>query len=747
MLSAAQRTGDFTGSRSIRDPLTNAPFPNNIIPASRLSPASLNYMKEFVPLPNAANNFYTFPNEQSTVDDQIVAKIDHLISANNHFSGRLLWERNNNNQVPNVDDLPGFWAIIAYKNWNVSVNDIHTFTPRLINQFTFGYNNITREQFPHVAAEKSWKDFGAGFVRSAPGPIAYDTQVSGNFRTFSRYLLNQYRKYLQFSDGLNWTLGAHTLKIGGEIRKSICDQSQKFQTDPQVIFTTNYTGFALADFLIGRPNSFTQGSPNGGKPNTFEIAAYIQDDWKVAPRLTMNVGLRWDPWQPYSDDAHSISQFRPGQQSTVYPTAPRGTVFPGDDGVSNTTLQPRMNNWGPRLGFAYDVFGTNKTSLRAGYGLFYSDVRQQSLNNISSNEPFGISMAVPQPSGGLANPYADSGNPFPFTPPSSAQERQTFKFILPMTTLTQWDPNFRNAIVQQFNVSVQQQILSDWIVTVAYAGTTGNHLFITNQLNPAVYGKPGANASARRIYAPTYTSIVSMMSVGNSNYHGLQVTANKRFHRGLTILMNYTWSKSIDQGSNDGSTPANPYNIRNERGPSEFNLPHKFTGSFVWQLPGGTMHNAAARHLAGGWELNGIINLQSGGPFTVTSGIDNSQSAVGADRANVVGDWRISVDQTKAQMLRQYFNTAAFAVNTVGTFGNAGRNILMGPGQANFDFGAIKTVTIKDRYKVQFRAEAFNTFNHANFNNPNASVSAATFGTINSAGAPRVLQLALKAMF
>src|SRR5262249_49895812 len=155
-------------------------------------------------------------------------------------SGRLLWERNNNNQVPNADDLPGFWANIAYKNWNVSVNDVHTFTPQLVNQFTFGFNNVTREQLPHVAAEKSWVDFGAGFVRSAPGPVAYDTQVSGNFRTFSRYLLDQYRKYLQFTDGLNWMHGSHSLKIGIDFRKSICDQSQKFQTDPQVIFTTNY---------------------------------------------------------------------------------------------------------------------------------------------------------------------------------------------------------------------------------------------------------------------------------------------------------------------------------------------------------------------------------------------------------------------------------------------------------------------------------------------------------------------------
>jgi hypothetical protein len=747
VFSAAQRTGDFTGAKSIKDPLTGNPFPNNIIPTSRLSQPALNFMNAFVPLPNAANNVYTFPNEATTVDDQVVAKIDHTVSAANHLSGRLLYERNNTNQVPNALDVPGFWAIINYANWNVSVNDIHTFSPRLVNQFIFGFNNITRNQLPHVAAQKSWVDLGSGFIRSAPGPIAYDTEVAGDFQGFSRYLLNQYRKYVQYSDGLNWTRGSHSLKIGAEVRQNICDQSQKFQTDPQVLFTANYTGLALADFLLGRENSFTQASLNAGSPRTLEFAAYVQDDWKVSRRFTLNLGLRWDPWLPYSDALHAISQFRPGQQSTVYPTAPPGYVFPGDAGVSSTSIESRLNNWGPRLGYAYDLLGNGKTSLRGGWGLFYSDVRQQSLNNISSNEPFGISMAVSQPTGGLSNPYADTGNPFPFQPPATPQERQSFKFILPLTTVSEWDPNFRNAIVQQWSMSVQQQMLSDWILTVAYAGSTGNHLFIQNQLNPTVFGKTGANANAKRLYAPNYSSIVDMLSVGNSSYNGLQVSANKRFHHGLTILMNYTWSKSIDEGSNDGSAPSNPYNIRNDRAVSDFNLPHKFVGSFVWQIPGSTLHNALARTVAGGWELNGIFNFQSGGPFTVNSGVDNSQSGINADRANLVGDPHLDTSRPNGQLIQKYFNTAAFTVNTVGTFGTAGRNILSGPGLNNIDFGIIKTFTAKERYKVQFRAEAFNLFNHPHFNNPNAGVSASTFGIITAAGAPRVVQLALKAMF
>lgn len=745
--TAAQRTGDFTGSKTIKDPLTGTAFPNNVIPTSRISTFATNFMKDFVPLPNGANNIYTFPTASTTVDDQAVVKIDHQLTDANHLSGRFLWERNNTNQVPNALDLPGFWAIIDYTMWNVAINDIHIFSPSVVNQFTFGFNDIVRNQLPHVAAQVTLGDLGAGFIRSAPGPIAYDTEVSGYFQGFSRYLLNQYRKGFQYTDGVNWIIGAHTLKFGGDVRQDMCDQSQNFQTDSQVIFTANYTGLALADFLLGRENSFTQGSPNAGSPRTVEAAAYIQDDWKATKRLTLNLGLRWDPFLPFKDATGHLAQFRPGEQSQLYPLAPLGYVFPGDPGVSSTTMRARWNNWGPRFGFAYDLFGNGKSSIRGGYGVFYSDIREQAPNNISSDEPYGLSLAVTQPTGGITNPYTDTGNPFPFTPPTSRQAQQSFKFTLPATTLTEWDPNFRDAVVQQWNLSFQQQLFSDWIITVAYAGSTGNHLFLQNQLNPTIYGKPGANTNAQRLYAPYYSSIVDILSVGNSNYNSLQVSANKRFHHGLTILLNYTYSKSIDEGSNDGSSPANPFNIRADRAVSDFNLPNKFVTSFVWDLPAVSKSNKLVRAVANGWELNAIITLQSGLPFTVVSGVNNSGSAVGADRANVVGTWQMPGGRSEAQMLQEYFNTKAFVVNPPGTFGNAGRNILTGPNMQNIDCGLMRNFPIYERLKMQFRAESFNLFNHSNFNNPNANVSASTFGTITSAGSPRVMQLALKAMF
>lgn len=747
VFTAAQRGGDFSAVKAIIDPATKAAFPNNRIPSSSLNPAALNFMNTFVPLPNSPNGIFAFASGATINDDQAVVRVDHNLSARNQLSGRFLFERNDTEQVPTLTTLPGFLALIKDKNWNASISDTHSFSPVLVNQFTFGFNDIVRNQLPIIPSAKSWVDFGSGFVRAAPGPIAYDTEINGYFNAESRYALNQYRKGFQYSDNLAWTKGLHTLKMGGDLRQPVVDQNQNFQTDPQVIFGANFSGLAIADFLLGREQSFTEGSPNAGRPRTIESDLFLQDDWKASKRLTLNLGLRWDPFLPYHDLNVALSQLRLGEQSTVYPTAPSGYVFPGDPGVPDATIPARWNNWAPRFGFALDPAGNGRTSIRGGYGIFYSDIRGQALNNLSSNEPFAISLNVNQPSGGLNTPYSDTGNPFPFQPPASTAERQAFKFIVPLTTVTQFDPDFRNARVQQWNFSVQQQVFSDWIVTGAYVGSGANHLFITNQVNPAIYGKAGVNTNARRLLAPTFTSVLSMLSVGNSSYNALQLSANKRLQHGLTVLLNYTWSKSIDEGSDDGSAPSNPFNIAGNRGLSDFNLKHRFVTSAVWKIP--TLQNSGAlvRALAGGWELNGILTLQTGSPFSIVSGVDNSQSGVNADRADVTGNPRIDGDRSKAQMLAQYFNAAVFMSNAKGTFGNAGRNILTGPGTANLDFGVVKSVRIFDRLSTQIRAESFNLLNHANFVNPNNNLSSTTFGRITSAGSPRVVQLALKMTF
>ena len=746
---AAERSGNFSEvTKQLTYPGTTTPVPGNVYASTDLYQPALNFLATFVPLPNGPNNLYSYAANSVMNDDQYVGRLDTSLSSRDHLSGRILHDLNVNNQVPSANDLPGFVANINYLNWNLAVNETHIFSPNLLNQFTFGWSDIQRVQTPLLPSQKSWGDFGAGVVRAVPGgPIGYDTEVSPYFTAETRWPLWQYRHGYQYSDMVSWTHGSQTIYLGGDLRRSYTHQYQNFLTDGQFIFNADYTGNALADFETGNVYTFTQDSYNAGEPVNLTPDLYVQDDWRVNSRLTANLGLRWNPWVAYTDQLNALSTFIPGEQSTVYPTAPTGYVFPGDPGVSNATVSNRWHDFAPRIGFAFDVFGNGKTSLRAGYGIFYTFVRTQSLNNQSSNQPFGIVLSTTQPSGGMANPYSDTGNPFPYLPPATPEEKLNYAFKLPLT-LTVWSPSFRNGRVHQWNVNVQQQF-SKWVFTLAYVGSAGEHLFLQYQQNPAVYGKPGNTTQARRIYAPDFGSITSQFSGGHSSYNAMQVSANRRLSRGLTVLANYTWSKSIDNGSSDTSSPFDPFNIASNRGLSDYDIPQSFVASVIWQLPNFSNGNYLAKTLANGWQTTGILTLQRGIPFTVVSGVDNSKSGVGADLADIVGNPHIS-HPSKAAEVAEYFNTKAYTLNTVGTFGDSGRNSLIGPGIENLDCSVSKTLYSSNKVQTLFRGEAFNVFNHTNFGNPVSNVSSSSFGRItslNTSSAPRVLQLALRLEF
>lgn len=312
--------------------------------------------------------------------------------------------------------------------------------------------------------------------------------------------------------------------------------------------------------------------------------------------------------------------------------------------------------------------------------------------------------------------------------------------------ITQWNPDFRNAIVQQWNLNIQQQIASSYILTLAYVGSKGNHLYMQNQANPGIYGLPG-NLNQRRPWYPTFGPVTDMTSQGNSTYHALQLSLNKRLTHGVTILASYTFGKLLDDASSDGDAPANPWNIAAEKAHSDFDITHRFVASYIWQLPRLRHQRAWLRYFLGDWEMNGIITVESGQWLTVVSGQDRSGSGVNQDRADVVGDWHLRGDRSKDEKIARWFNPDAFVVNAPGTFGNAGRNIIPGPGQVDITFGLFKNIPLTERHKLQFRTEIFNLFNTVNLGNPNMNRSSANFGKITSAGAPRVIQLALRYSF
>jgi len=741
VLTADQRQGQFP--RVIRDP-AGGNFPNNRIPASRIYAPTTKFLDAFVPQPNLADGLLSFASQQKIDDHQTIVKLDHQISARHQFSGRVL--RNLNKFQEATGNLPGFFALLDYTNWNAVGTHTWMINPSALNTFTLSWGDISRRQLSVVPGNSTWTGFGAGVVRAISPDLvaAMDTTVDGYFQAFSRHPLDQFRNNWQIADTASLSTGSHFLKFGGEYRYNSIDRVENFRNDPFLRFRNTFTGDAAADLLLGRVTQLGQASVSASNGRIHELSLFAQDDWKATRRLTLNLGLRWDPFIPFTDTNDVLAAFRPGQQSTVYPTAPVGTVYPGDAGIPAGAIPTRWMNFAPRLGFAFDPTGNARSSIRGGYGIFYSAIRSQAMNGLSGNQPFNLTLTINNPVNGLANPY-DGGNPFPYKVPTTQQERQSFRYVRPVA-LQAWNHDFRNGVVQQWNFTLQRQMLGDWIMTAAYVGSKGNHLFMTSQANPAIFGRPG-NADARRIYAPVYAGIADYSARANSLYHSLQLTANKRLSRNFTVLANYTWAKLMDDASADGDSPANPFDFRHERGPGDFDLTHRFVGSFLYALPRFASALPAVRHVLGGWEANGIVTFESGGWVNMVSGVDNSQAATNADRADLAANPFLDTGRPRAELIRQYFNTAAFRANAAGTFGNVGKNILRGPGAATTDFGLFKNVALRERLRLQIRGEFFNLFNRVNLGNPNANQGSANFGRITGAGAPRVAQVALKLLF
>ncbi len=752
--SIPERSGNFAEllpTTQLNYPGTTTPAPGNDLSAY-VSQAAVNFLNAFVPnpQPGKTGNQYTYNPASTLHEDQYIGKIDATLSSKDTLSGRFVYVDNKVLQEPSTSNLPGFLAQIDYTNYNVAVNETHVFSPHLLNLFTFGFNDIARHQLPVIPKQLTWGDLGAGITRGVSNaPIGWDTTVSGDFGSLSRWPLNQLRAGYQYSDTVNWTLGNHSLSLGGDVRQQYTDQSQTFQTDASLTFNGTFTKNSLADFLVGRMSKITQQSYNGGKPAATTPDLFAEDDWKISQHLTLNLGLRWEPFVPLHDRLNRVSQYRAGQQSTVLPNAPAGYVFPGDAGVPTNTYPARWGVFAPRVGFALDVFGDGRTSLRGAFGIYNASIRSQALNNLSTNLPYAYSLAISSPTGGLANPYNDiGGDPFPFTAPTPAQY-SSYTFATPLAALTDFSPNFRNARIDQWNLNLQQQLPWQSVITIAYVGSVGEHLFATVEENPALANKAGSSTQARRVNT-NFTSITHQFSGAHSSYNALQATYNKRISQGITVLANYTWSRSIDNDSDDSSAIYNPFNYRAARGLSDFNVGSSFVTSFIWKFPEPGSNGLLVRSLAKGWELNGIVKLTTGTPFSVTSGVDNSKSGVNADLADRIGPAITYNGTSRAQEVTKWFNTAAYTTNAVGTFGNSGRNSLVGPGLEDVDLGFTKALPSVSVIRPVFRAEAFNLLNHTNLANPNGSLSSSSFGkitSINANGSPRVLQVALRLEF
>jgi len=762
-LTASDPANPFAKAITVIDPKSGQPFPGNKIPTSRYDPVAVNFTK-YIPVPGSGNGrqFYSVPLAQDF--KEFLTRGDHTFSERDRLSLRYFFDKFHNTGFLDKSNYLSNSNYSVIYSQNALIGETHVFSPGALNEFRASFSRETSNRGP-APGSISLADLGSNLYQP-PVKTLEGLSVSGYFGPGQTDPADFIRNQYNLSDDFNWTRGKHTFSFGGSaIRAQVLLRNQ-FRTSGSFSFTSDVTNDALASYFLGYVRTFTQGFGEF-KDNLINTANfYAQDDYHVTRRLTLNLGLRYDPFFPWHEtknriEQFSISNYAANVTSQVYTSAPRGLLFPGDKNVPRWGADASLKNFAPRIGFAYDLTGDGKTSIRGGGGIFYDALQDGIFNNrFVDVSPFSPQFSLTQPQGTLSNPYIGYANPYPspFPPPKDSP------FPGPVLVIT-YDPanggRELTPVVYSYNLTLERQLAGDWLFRAAYVGSQSRHLLESLELNPSVY-TPGSTAStdARRAFRP-FGSISQASQDINSGFNSLQLTAQKRFSHHFTVLLNYTWSKSIDDlpynqgitGVAAGSNSPVPWNFpgrhQDDRGPSEFDHTHRFVTSYVWALPQLHGANKIVRGVAGGWQFNGILTLQSGGPITVVSGKDQSSTGLGSDRANYLGGTAYGPGACGASgPCVNYLVTSVFGLPALGTLGNVGKGFLRGPNLRNWDIGIFKEFhLVKEAYKLQFRGEFFNFTNRVNLNNPGVNSSSGGFGSITGAGDPRIGQLALKFLF
>ena len=749
--TAAERAGDLSSlpaNQQPIDPTTKTPFPGGIIPASFLDPVAQNILK-LVPLPNTPDGRFQDSASSLTNEDQGLMKIDHQFSSSNKVSGSLFLIRGltfdpfaSGTQISNYGVTN-----TLYDQRNITGSDDWIINPSLLNQFRFSYAYNGNNQASQV--QTSWADFGSHVTLGALPPRPPQIFVNGFWQMGTFGNDDMIQQSYGPSDTLSWMHGGHSIRVGGGMTRQVFDETGNWLGAGQIRFSGSQTKSSLGDFLTGHANTFRQ---NNGQDRHFygnDWYGFFQDDWKVSRKVTLNLGLRYEVDGAFSSTTGALQTFQFGVQSTVFPTAPLGMLFPGDPGIPWSAIPTPYTNFAPRIGVAWDPFGNGKTAIRAGYGIFYA----ATMANITSNlqgQPYLVDVtAFVTPN--LNTPWANvpGGSPFPYT-----LSRTNPRFSLPVTASYVAD-NLGMPYVQQYNFMIQQQISPQWSLQAGYVGNVSRGLYLQRDANAPLY-IPGqsteGNVNQRRPYLPgTFAEIAQTMTGASANYNSLQVSLTRRFNHGFTLMANYTWSKSMDIASADQANPTvvsfvDSNNVGLDYAPSDFDTPQRFVVSYLWQTPKVKRWGLFGREALSGWQINGITSLQSGSPFNITSNFDSNYDGNNNDRPDLIGNPFLSTSRSRPQLIQEYFNKTAFQ-RAAGLYGTLGRNFLYGPGSVNWDFSAFKDFAVTESKTLQFRAEIFNLFNEVNLGNPNALLTSPKFGQILSAGAPRIVQFGLKFLF
>ncbi len=758
---------------------------NNVICPSFFDPAAANIVAQAIPASNTTTSsgqagwLGVIPNPFNT--DEYLGKVDHSFGSNNRVSVSYYTTAGDNTIRAGTSGQGLPWALQTF-NWrqhNANVSDTWIIGPNKVNQAWVGFTryfggrlNISNPALG-LPADASLANFGSAIT--VQGKPSLPNIAVTNFFNLTNAIGGPTAgsNFYTVRDTFTYTRGHHSLKFGGEVM---------LQKDVQDTLLNNYgtytfngtatanssltpkvPGNALTDFLLGIPSAITQDAPIRALTNSWFTSLFAQDDFKIFPRLTLNLGVRWDIQTPPTDPQNREGTYVAGVQSTVNPVAPVGQLFPGDPGVTRGIVPVRYHHVSPRLGLAWDPFGDGKTSVRAAFGVFYGSLSGNNWNQPSNFEPFATRLTFTNTGAGkfatggsLANPYRGlaGGDPFPYQ-----GAYVNGGGILGIDTNFQWPYTY------QMNFSVQRQLTNDLSVSVGYVGSLAHDLPFAQDVNyPLITTTPIPSTGNVQQRRPNqgFGQVLLVQSNQTASYHGMQLTVTKRMSHHLLINAFYTFSKNLNSLQLDNNqTQGGAQNmsiLTEDKGRADIDQRHAVSFSAVWQPEFSYGGNGIVKAVLNGWSISPIVRYHSGVPFTVANGVDANLDGAGGDRANLVGDPHSGTCPNGANVGTPtcWFNIAAFTRNPVVTGtpvdGNSARNLLDQPGFKTVDMAIFRDFRFFERYALEFRIEGTNTFNIVNLSPPGATAPASlaspgTFGTISSAGSMRQLQLGMRFTF
>jgi hypothetical protein len=783
-------------------------FPGAKVPTTAWIAPGTNLL-QYIPQPNDGADIFATSSANETLNDQKGAlRLDAntrwgLLSAYYFLDD---WSQDNPYPVAQGGaSVPGFNALNSGRAQFLSLGDTKTLSANALNEFRFSYmRDATDLGKPVGGVGVSLASQGFEVGPGTPGIVPLSPKTEGveniDFNSFSigtnTNELKQVNNTFQWLDNFSKVLGKHTIKVGAEFHYDQVNTFPIAQFNGNFLFFGSETGLDFTDFLLGTPTQYNQSQLQPFYGRNKYVGLYGQDSWRVTRNLTLNYGLRWDRIEPWYEKYNQLAVFVPGAQSVAFPGAPAGILFPTDPGVPRTLAPPGNRDFSPRIGVAYSpdadgstllgkiLGGPGKTSIRAGFGTFYTAIEALTIGVLSANAPYGTTYTSPAPPL-FSTPFVtaatgkDRGQYFPVqlaplgttaSHPDSAVDWSQYE---PITGIPAYPTTNRIPYAEDYMLSVEREFAGNTVLSASYVGTQAHRLLVLVEANP---GDPAlclslsgcgpfdesnvfTSATGQTIngtrgpLGPNFGSDTNQASIGNSNYNALEVSLRHTSGR-LQFFAAYTFSKSMDQSSNVGEE-VNPVDPALSRALSAFDVEHNFVVSYDYQLPFERLFHATNRWTQG-WQISGITRFSSGFPVTLVNYGDNS--LLGAE-PNGINNFGVDEPEFTPGPLHlnsnprngnSYFDTSLFGPNPIGTPGNARRRFFFGPGSDNYDLALLKNLKLTESKSLQFRLEAFNAFNHAQFDGPSAvdgNIGSSTFGQVVGAAPPRLVQLGIKFNF